>query len=137
MDVLSAAMEAAAAADAASSAPSSVTSSPRPGSPANSTSTKDGAAGGSSNSTNKAETEIHEARLLVAATAAAAVTGGGPAVPAVSQAIRDAHAKLEAQAEDIRNGQCGVVEEKDMFIINHPDCWVVGVCERLRVALAG
>lgn len=107
MDVLSAAMEAAAAAEAASSAPSSVASSPRAGSPTNSTSTKDGTAGGGSSSANKAVAEIHEARLLAAATAASAVTGGGPAVPAVSQAIRDAHAKLEAQAEDIRNGQCG------------------------------
>lgn len=119
MDVLSAATEtvanadaiAAAAATLSVAAASSVASSPRASSPTNSTSTRDGAGGGGAVSrpdgSEMDEEDTPSMRSRESSSAMATVVPVAATVPVagISPAIREAHAKLEAQAEDIRNGE--------------------------------
>lgn len=128
MDVLSAATETVANADAMAAAAatlsvaaasasaastSSGVSSPRPASPATSTSTKGG--GSRADGSEMDEDDARSSRSLDSSSTAAAAAAAMSAVaaaaaaatpaPSLSPAVRDEHAKLEAQAEDIRNGE--------------------------------
>eukprot|EP00904_Undaria_pinnatifida_P011152 jgi/Undpi1/7167/HiC_scaffold_22.g09641.m1 len=128
MDVLSAATEEVANADAiaaaaatlsvaaaaaAAAGTSSTSSSPRPSSPANSTSTKDGLGGGGGCGSRAEGSEMDEddtpySRSRESSSATAPVIPPAvviAAAPGISPAQREAHAKLEAQADDIRSGK--------------------------------